>query len=125
MKTIKRFEEFVNESLLKEEANDYNHDYQIQHSVNDIINLPYFGECKVVEVGFKPTKIYSNPWNCKPANDFNTFEPIGIHLKATHSPKSIGNNAIRLESLDQNKYQIMMYQYTTKNKKVYTQYVII
>jgi hypothetical protein len=124
MKTIKTFEEFVNESFLNEE-NDYNHNYQVKHKIDDVINLPHIGECKVIEVGFKPTKIYKYPWSCKPADDFNTFEPLEIYLKTTHKPQSIGSNAIRLESLDQDKYQIMMYQYTTKNNKVYTQYTII
>ena len=117
MKNLHTFDEFLNESELNEE---YIRPYEVNHKVGDEIDLPVVGKCKVVEVGIKPKKTYTNPWVCT-GKDFLAFEPQKVFLKTTHKPQSIGDNAIRLETMDSYKDPILMYQYK-ENNKVYTQY---
>jgi hypothetical protein len=112
MKNLSTFEEFVNEG--------YNHPYTIEHEVGDEIELPVLGKCKVVEVGFKPKKTYSNPWTSV-SKDFSTFEPNKTFHKTTHKPQNIGAKAIRLETTDSFKDPVILYQYEIDGK-VYSQY---
>ena len=113
MKHIKLFEEFLNEG----------HSYEVRHKVGDEIILPVLGPCKVVEVDFKPTKMYSNPWTSI-SKDFNTFEHNKIFAPKTHNPQSIGNKAIKLETMDSFKDPVLLYQYEIGGK-VYSQYAYI
>jgi enoyl-[acyl-carrier-protein] reductase (NADH) len=93
----------------------------VKHKVGDEIILPSLGKCKVAEINFKPKKVYKNPFQSI-SKDFNTFEFVKAFSKTTHSPQSIGNNAIRLV----NKFgdSILMYQYESGGK-VYTQYAFM
>jgi hypothetical protein len=116
MKNLQTFEEFLNESL--NEA--YNHPYEVQHEVGDEIDVPPIGKCKVVEVGFKPKKMYSNPWTSI-SKEFTSLEQQKLYAKQTHKPANIGNNAIRLETLDSYKDPVILYQYKIDGK-VYSQY---
>lgn len=117
MKHIQSFEGFLNEST-------GGHEYQVQHKVGDEIVLPVVGPCQVKEVGIKPKKTYTNPW-VSASKDFTTFEQIPAYLKVTHSPASVGTNAIRLETMDSFRDSILMYQYKANNGKVYTNYAYI
>jgi hypothetical protein len=113
MKHLHTFENFLNEG-------EYNHPYEVRHKVGDEINLPVVGPCKVVEVNVKPAKKYSNPWTSV-SKDFNKFEPNRSFHKTTHDPKNIGNKAIKLETMDSFKDEVLLYQYEIGGK-VYSQY---
>lgn len=112
MKHINTFESFLNEA--------YNHPYEVRHKVGDEIILPVLGPCKVVEVGIKPAKTYSNPWTSV-SKDFNTFEPNKTFHKTTHKPQNVGANAVKLETMDSFKDPVILYQYEIDGK-VYSQY---
>jgi hypothetical protein len=120
MKHIQTFENFLNETLFQPKG--AGHNYNVQHQVGDKIELPIIGKCIVKEVNVKPKKTYTNPWTAT-GKDFNTFEPFKIFPKTTHSPQSIGNNAIVLAD---EKYgdPIIMYQYESGGK-VWTQYAMM
>ena len=117
MKHIHTFENFLNEGGLNEA---YSHPYEIRYEVGDEITLPVLGPCKVVEVNFKPTKTYSNPWTSI-SKDFDTFEPNKIFAPKTHTPQSIGDRAMKLETMDSYKDPVLLYQYEAGGK-VYSQY---
>ena len=119
MKHIHTFESFLNEALL--ESKGEGHNYEVKYKVGDEINLPSLGKCKVEEVNFKPKKVYKNPFQSI-SKDFNTFEFVKAFPKTTHTPQSIGDNAIRLV----NKFgdSVLMYQYKSDGK-VYTQYALM
>jgi hypothetical protein len=121
MKHIQTFESFLNETLF--EPKGIGHNYVVNHKVGDELDLPVVGKCKVEEINFAPKKAYSNPWTAT-GKDFNKFEPFKIFPKATHSPQSIGANAIRLVTTDSYKDPVIMYQYESGGK-VWTQYAYI
>ena len=117
MKHIHTFENFLNEGGLNEA---HTHPYEVKYKVGDEITLPVVGPCKVVEVDFKPTKTYSNPWTSI-SKDFNTFEPNKIFAPKTHTPQSIGDRAMKLETMDSYKDPVLLYQYEAGGK-VFSQY---
>ena len=112
-------ENFLNETLF--EPKGEGHKYEVKHKVGDEIILPSLGKCKVEEINFKPKKVYKNPFQSI-SKDFDTFEIVKAFSKTTHTPQSIGNNAIRLV----NKFgdSILMYQYESGGK-IYTQYAFM
>lgn len=120
MKHIHTFENFLNETMFQPKG--VGHNYVVKHKVGDVIDLPILGKCKVEEVNVALKKTYSNPWTAT-GKDFNTFEPFKIFAKTTHSPQSIGANAIKLVDEEYGD-PIIMYQYESGGK-VWTQYAMM
>lgn len=94
------------------------HQYSVNFKINDLIDLPNIGQCKVVEVNIKPKKTYSNPF-VSISDNFKDFKIQKAFLKSTHKPESIGNKAIILT--DKFNEEVILYQYKS-GEKVYSNY---
>lgn len=94
------------------------HQYSVNFKINDLIELPNIGQCKVVEVNIRPKKIYPNPF-VSISDNFKDFKIQKAFLKNTHKPESIGNKAIILT--DKFNEEVILYQYKS-GEKVYSNY---